>query len=74
MAKTKEEVTEVTADTPILTSYAVFGINEYFTLGLWALSPDQVPEGSDAFLRPASEEEVAMARGLVKTLNAIPTV
>lgn len=52
------------------THFAVFGINEHFTLGLWALDASQLPEGHEAFMRPASEAEVAMARHIIKTLDA----
>lgn len=48
--------------------YAVFGINEHFTLGLWELAPSALPEGFEAFMREATEAEISMARGLVKSL------
>ncbi len=50
--------------------FAVFGINPHFALGLWALDPAQLPEGHEAFMRPANESDLAMARHLVKTLDA----
>lgn len=50
--------------------FAVFGINEHFTLGLWLLDPSKLPEGHEAFMRPAGEADVAMARHVIKTLDA----
>lgn len=50
--------------------FAVFAINEHFTLGLWSLDPSKLPEGHEAFMRPADEADVSMARSLIKTLDA----
>lgn len=68
MARTPVAASEATEATEAKTHYAVFGINEHFTLGLWALAPSALPEGHEAFMREATESEIAMARHLVKSL------
>lgn len=61
---------EVTPLDSVRACYAVFGINEHLTLGLWSLDPDKLPEGHEAFMRRANDDEIAMARHLIKTLDA----
>lgn len=61
---------EAQADEAEKAYFAVFAINPHFTLGLWSLDPDKLPEGHEAFLRPADEGEIAMARHVIKTLDA----
>jgi hypothetical protein len=49
--------------------YAVFGLNSHFSIGLWELDAADLPVGHEAFMRPATEADISMARSLVKTLD-----
>ena len=57
-------------DVPDVPVYAVFGLNNQFTLGLWRIPALPEPVEGDppweAVLRPATPDDLAMARGLIR--------
>lgn len=70
MAK-KDSVPDAPQDAaPEAAVYAVFGLNSQFMLGLWRIPALPEPAEGDppweAVLRPATPDDLAMARGLIR--------